>query len=534
MWFDGTPIERPRPPQPPSEADGLLGPPAAKAEAEEPSPSPFRPPGRLLLHFDRDSIQFGVRMSVCLTISSLFSLAQIPGEDGGFQQGMWVAITVLFVCWFPSLDAASVAEKSGQRLAGTLVGAALGLGCGFLSLGVRGGRGVRAQAVFLGGCVAGVSFAVTSFATARVGGRAGRLVERKSYATVLCLLTFTIALMPFYDASDRPWEKALYRVRNVLLGCVLGVALSCAVFPRPTVSILDAKIVRQIELAGEAAEAVLHTAADAFAEEVYVPPADASPTGGDSSLRDPETRERISISERDWRDAGSDLGHEAVLEKFEAARKLQGTVRAQLKMLKHDPLNLGRPKELLQTFKDEVTRILAIAMRMQTTVVHIDGIVRNDPWHRFSGKNLRLLANVGTLMRTMLTAPLNVAASDVAEERLGRRLSEVRRTIISLMATVAASPEAQLPPKKLSDGRLDRSIAGAPPQVDVDIGFPEQAPKLVRGSLMCSLLFLQLAEQLAHRSMRLYQSWKQYDRPATKMSRVFSMKYLRQREGAEK
>jgi len=83
-------------------------------------------------------------MSVCLTVSSLFVLVQVPsdGEVGRFPEGMWVLITVLFVCWFPTMDAASVLEKSFQRLMGTLVGAGIGMACGFLSVEVKKAYGI--------------------------------------------------------------------------------------------------------------------------------------------------------------------------------------------------------------------------------------------------------------------------------------------------------------------------------------------------------------------------------------------------------
>ena len=65
---------------------------------------------------DKDAIQFGTRMSVCLTVSSLFVLVQLPNSDDNFPEGMWVLITVLFVCWFPQGDAASVIEKRVREL----------------------------------------------------------------------------------------------------------------------------------------------------------------------------------------------------------------------------------------------------------------------------------------------------------------------------------------------------------------------------------------------------------------------------------
>mmetsp|Transcript_13942 Transcript_13942/g.30263 ORF Transcript_13942/g.30263 Transcript_13942/m.30263 type:complete len:523 (+) Transcript_13942:114-1682(+) len=480
-----------------SESKKLLGsnswssPDAAKGQ------SLCRLPG-WLGHLDQDSIQFGVRMSVCLTVSSLFVLTKIPGEEGGFQEGMWVLITVLFVCWFPSMDVASVLEKSVQRLLGTLIGAGLGLACGFLSAEVKKAYGLCAQAICLGSSIAVVSFFVCVYATVRV--RRARLIETMNYAVILCMLTFIICIMPFYSLHDKPWRKSVYRISNVVIGCFLGVGLSMLVFPRPTVPILQDKMTKQIELAGEASEAVLHTAADAFADKTYVPGALAD------KLASSQDRHSIRLvlppNRRNWREPDCEYsfkhGHDAVLEKYDAAMKGYRAAKAQLGKLKYDPFNIGQPNDLLQIFTNEVSQTLARAERIQTTVVLIDGIVRNDPNHKFSEEHLVLLANVGTLVRKMLSAPLDSTASDAVEKKLSMKLVSLRRMIVDLATTVSASSESQLP-----------SIVSIDNMVDDDAG--QGAPKHVQGSHVCSLLFLQLAEHLALRSVRLYESWKKYD-----------------------
>lgn len=478
------------------ETTTLLG----STDPNDKSPSSFQVPKWLVGHLDRDSLQFGVRMSVCLTVPSLFVLARPPEGEGGFRQGMWVLITVLFVCWFPTLDVASVLEKSAQRLMGTLIGAALGLACGFLSLEVREAHGFRAQAICLGGCIALVTFAVCSYATARVGQ--ARLIEKKNYATILCMLTFTICLMPFYSMRDKPWEKSMLRVRNVVIGCFLGVGLSMMVFPRPTVPILEEKLTKAVELAGESSEAVLHTAADVFAENAYHVPQEDGPL---------PTRKRMTVRRRKWRNAESDYafehGHDSVLEKCEIAMKEYKTTKARLGMLKYDPFNIGWSKDLLENFKDEVNQTLSRSMRIQTTVVLIDGIIRNDPNHKFSEEQLDLLANVGTLIRRMLSARLDVTTSDAIEEEVRTNLVEMRRMIVDLAATVSASPEVQIPNTNLDRSTQSSIISSAMDDDNDGAG----APKHVEGSHVCSLLFLQLAEHLAIRSLRLYESRKQCD-----------------------
>ncbi len=83
-------------------------------------------------NIDWDAALFAIRMAVLLTILSLFVLIRTPTWH--CPDGMWGLVSVLFVCWFPSLDAASVVEKIVQQLIGTFVGAALGLSLGFFSL----------------------------------------------------------------------------------------------------------------------------------------------------------------------------------------------------------------------------------------------------------------------------------------------------------------------------------------------------------------------------------------------------------------
>jgi uncharacterized membrane protein YccC len=162
-----------------------------------------------------DAFYFGVRMSVCLTISSLFVLVQSPSDTHHFPEGMWVLITVLFVCWFPTLDAASVLEKSIQRLIGTLIGASLGLICGFVSLFFANRFGVHAQAISIGIQLAIVSFSACSYAVKK------KFIPRYNYSVILLILTYAICLMPFYSVVP-DWRRSIFRIVNVIIGCFLG------------------------------------------------------------------------------------------------------------------------------------------------------------------------------------------------------------------------------------------------------------------------------------------------------------------------
>ena len=219
---------------------------------------------------DHSAFQFALRMAVLLTISSGFVL--IRTSDWEYPDGMWVLVSVLFVSWFPALDAASVIEKITQRLIGTFVGAVLGLSCGFISIWIwNDGTTQRTyQAVFLACCVFLFNFGIIFIAGQVQVGRI-KVIRRFAYATILCVLTFCICMLPFdLDDSDPKWSRGVSRVANVVVGCVVGALGSIIVCPKSTTDVLAKKAQNQVSMAGAASEAVLHMACDFFSGRIHV------------------------------------------------------------------------------------------------------------------------------------------------------------------------------------------------------------------------------------------------------------------------
>jgi len=171
---------------------------------------------RALKRIDSGAVQFAFRLSTGLTLSSLFVL--IRTDDFVYPDAMWVLVSVLFVSWFPALDAASVIEKILQRLYGTFFGAFLGLSCGFISL-LFPSR--TSQCVFLACCMFFCNFGIV-FASAQCQVGGVKLIKKYAYATILAVLTFCIALLPFALDEKPKWERAMFRVMNVIVG-KLGV-----------------------------------------------------------------------------------------------------------------------------------------------------------------------------------------------------------------------------------------------------------------------------------------------------------------------
>ena len=259
----------------------------------------------------------------------------------------------------------------------------------------------------------------------------------------------------------------------------------------------------------------------------------------------PELRISLEASQRTWRHssrldnnvvADDDDGEEA-LRKHEAAIQESRLIQSQLGMLKYDPFHLTTPGQVIQAFAKEVRHTLARALRLQHTIVLLDGIVRNDPKHDFGQWHIQLFVDVGSLVHDLLAVP----GSGNHEEESGRRkeeaykelklkLTQVRGSIIELSAVVAQTSQevsaigvgiwgSRYDLTSILDSSTDEQVSD---DVDDNVDHDEDehptdleeddqgrgAPKFVHGSRVCALLFLQLVEHLALRSVRLYKSWK--------------------------
>ena len=148
-------------------------------QSESPNTQPrFAWPFPKLENVNADAVQFGVRMACCIAASALFSL--IRANTTQYPQAMWVLITVLFVSWFPSLDAASVVEKCLQRIYGTLLGATVGLLCGFATIPLK-SRSLRAW--IIGSCMWVYTFCICFAALQfKVKGTNAKIISRYNYA----------------------------------------------------------------------------------------------------------------------------------------------------------------------------------------------------------------------------------------------------------------------------------------------------------------------------------------------------------------
>eukprot|EP00980_Cylindrotheca_fusiformis_P007820 scaffold1669_cov129-Cylindrotheca_fusiformis.AAC.31 len=457
---------------------------------------------------DKAAFQFALRMSVLLWFSSLFVL--IRTDSWNMPDGMWVLVTVLFVSWFPQLDAASVIEKIIQRLLGTFLGAFIGLACGFASLLIT--DHPVTQSIFLGSCVFIFTFLIIFVAGQCKVGRV-KVIKRFAYATILCVLTFCICIMPFSMDEDPKWGRAMYRVLNVIVGCGVGALGSILIVPKSTTDVLYAKASRQVGMAGEAADAVMSVSADFFAGRIQVNRL------ADELLNTPldsELKWRLSssasLSSRNSFDAGAT---DVALKKYEDAIADWRLSKMLFPLVQYDPFKfkLNAHEAMNDVFHTEIARTLARCLRIQTTIVVLDGMVRSDADYDFCAEQLESFSQIGKLIHRMLTVPLERDASNAAANILFVKLEETRKAIHRISTAVADSESGKDDERDegLKDFRKklmkrDSTIFETLHTVDGD-DMGRGIPANATGRDDNTLFFLQLVEHMILRSLRLYQAW---------------------------
>jgi Aluminium activated malate transporter len=443
---------------------------------------------------DKGALQFALRMAVLLSISALFVLIRTDN---------W------FVCWFPALDAASVIEKIVQRLIGTFVGAVLGLSCGFISIYFFKSR--TYQSIFLEVCMFVIVFGIIFGAgQAKVGST--KVIRKFAYATILCVLTFCICMLPFAGKEDPKWHRGVWRIINVIVGCFLGALGSIVVCPKSTTEVLHDKAARQVKMAGDAAEAVLHTASDFFAGRIAVNRLadDLLETPLESAIEWKFLRSNsLESNSSEESIARADIA----LKKYEEAIADWRLSKMLFPLANYDPFHLTNKNPESEAQQTEIARTLARALRIQTTIVVMDGMVRNDAEYDFLPSHLSMFAQAGSLIKVMLTIPLHHERSDKAARRLFDCLEETRSQIRTMSRAVSTFEDKLEKTRDKGINEFRQLLLESNPDLFLsERTMGDEAgrgiPKDVTGCHDNTLFFLQLVEHLILRSLRLYQAWK--------------------------
>jgi hypothetical protein len=403
-------------------------------------------------------------------------------------------------------------EKTIQRWLGTMFGAIVGLTCGCLSEMLFPKQPYHNIFLFVSTAVV-VFVALTFAGSYRIeGGK--RLIEQYSYATCLFCLTLGVALMPFAGDSENRYKAGLFRVMNVTIGCCLGAAGSVLLWPRPTLKVLHQKTAQQVILAGQASEAVLLTAVDAFSGRRAV-----------SLLSQQLLQSRRSTilgQAKSLRRLLSDESNNAdlALEKYEEAIGGWMQSKALFPLLRYDPFAVfGRKlpccKQTTQELEQEeneqdtdIATILARALRIQTTVIVLDGMIRYDAVYEFNEEQLQLFATTGILIRRLLTLPLAPPSQTATTlQGLFGQFEALRLSTRRAAASFLDDPHLHNDKEEDEEALLDfrsRLLRGAP-STRMDDNKGRGLPLYTSCSIHSNrLLFLQLVEQLVLRALRLY------------------------------
>jgi len=159
----------------------------------------------------------------------------------------------------------------------------------------------------------------------------------------------------------------------------------------------------------------------------------------------------------------------------------------------------------------EMARTLARSLRIQTSVVVLDGMVRNEAQYDFEAQHVLLFRETGRLIESMLTLPLDQDRSKAAAKQLFRKVELLRTSIDELRAAAPSKIreqglrdyEANLTASRECRGGGLARVQSTRMEDDMGMGLPKYAT----GGDENTLLFLQLVEHLILRSLRLYQAW---------------------------
>jgi Aluminium activated malate transporter len=304
------------------------------------------------LGWDRDTFVWSLRLSIGLTIASLFVLLD-PTSGFVYPEGIWVYITVAIVTWQPRTDVATVFTKCVRRLQGTAYSATLGVLVGYISYVIyqSTGQNRTAQALFIGGAVAVYGF-VHSYIVDRIG-------LRDSYATTLASFTFGLALFGFLD-HDQPWLSGTMRVVNVIVGIILSCVIAVTVFPLSTQTMVQQNVKKLVKLTGESVDLIIGEAEMMLCDNI------------DGDDENTGARPPMSVMEKISTDA-KDKVHAKYMQAVDSWK----SCRALVPLLESDPFRgcSGTPEGHDQFSKKQRVAI-SRCFRIQVNAISIDSLCR--------------------------------------------------------------------------------------------------------------------------------------------------------------
>lgn len=302
---------------------------------------------------------------------------------------------------------------------------------------------------------------------------------------------------------------------NVIVGCAVGALGSIVVCPKSTQDVLREKTVNQVRMAGDACEAVMELAADYMGGGVAIRRlADELINTPLASQLQWKFRDTITQCSRDSTYTAMKQGAtDVALKKYEDAIADWKQCKLLFPLIKYDPFGVLNRQRVEPGKEDqlETARILARTLRIQTTVVMIDGMIRSDADFEFSDDDLYMFREIGGCIRTALRMPIEPERNSKAAEKLFEYLEMLRFRLASLRREAM---HEQLTKSEREETYTDfyESVLGKVQSCEFkesirdDLG--RGLPKNLTESDENTLFFMQLVEHLVLRALRLYQSSK--------------------------
>jgi hypothetical protein len=316
------------------------------------------------------------------------------------------------------------------------------------------------------------------------------------------------------DQPDPKYERAVYRVMNVIVGCAIGASGAIVVCPKSTQDVLREKTIRQVKMAGDACEAVMELAADYMGGQVTVRRlADelvSAPLDTDLRWRfhrSDSIRSQDSVVTAMKRRGATDVA----LKKYEEAIADWKQCKMLFPLIKYDPFSLFQTYRYQpgQEEKLDTARILARTLRIQTTVVMIDGMIRSDADYELDADDLFMFREIGTCIHQSLQLPIEPNRNARAARKLFDYLELLRKRLTTLRHETVRSQLRRAEREGFLNDFYE-SVLGMRKKNDWNDSIRDDLgrglPKNLTESDENTLFFLQLVEHLVLRALRLYQS----------------------------
>lgn len=342
--------------------------------------------------FPSGALVFAARVTTALTIASLFTL--IPPQSNPYPEPVWVFTTACVTSWLPSPDIATAWKKTWQRSLGTCVGAGLGIVVGFMSTSQP-----QYQALILG-LVVGLVTLIGSFMARNRG-------LESNYSAILSQLTFGVVALSFYEDVEHPWKRGVYRMTNIILGCLIGGTTALVIRPISAKTLITQKVHHQMRVAGVSAQEVLFLTSRSFKQQ-------AQPE------RFIDLVKKKTCNDKAYKAAIEGLG-------------LWKECTSLFAMLDYDPFYLSMNTNEKATFVENLKQISARSLLIQNSVVMMDTLIRGGTKHFDENQETHdLLTSAGELIRCVLDMSIDLHQRQHASDQLMNGILPRIRSYITL------------------------------------------------------------------------------------------------------